>query len=207
MSTDSVNDPSEMKFRSSFSYKNDNISVVEFGNNVNMRIERINPNVATIYFVDDRGNSIQIPNGVTLRDTLDNFNETPQVINGFGTYFVSWISDYVLLLNGVAVFALKNQKQQSLEGEIKLQTRVNTNEQDTSLIEDISQSSACLESLVHLEAQRSTRGTSSNSLPIKDLSDKKYSVSVNLSQLKAEPASLEDKEIDEFLNSKYKEKR
>ncbi|RIB05688.1 hypothetical protein C2G38_574304 [Gigaspora rosea] len=116
MSTDSVNDPSEMKFRSSFSYKNDNISVVEFGNNVNMRIERINPNVATIYFVDDRGNSIQIPNGVTLRDTLDNFNETPQVINGFGTYFVSWISDYVLLLNGVAVFALKNQKQQSLEG-------------------------------------------------------------------------------------------
>ncbi|CAG8563124.1 11005_t:CDS:2 [Scutellospora calospora] len=87
MSTDFVNDPSEMKFRSSFSYKNDNIR-----------------------------NSIQIPNGVALRDTLNNFNETPQVVNGFGTYFVSWISNYVLLLNSIAVFALKNQKQQSMEG-------------------------------------------------------------------------------------------
>ncbi|RIB02997.1 hypothetical protein C2G38_2149739 [Gigaspora rosea] len=52
----------------------------------------------------------------------------------------------------------------------------------------------------------STRGTFSNSLPIKDLSDKKYSVSVNLSQLKAELISLEDKKIDEFLDSKHKEK-
>ncbi|RIB16089.1 hypothetical protein C2G38_1053290 [Gigaspora rosea] len=116
MSTDFVNDPSEMKFRGSFSYKNNNISVVEFGNNVNMRIERISRNVAKIYFVDDRGNGIQIPNGVALRDTLDNINETPQVVNGFGTYLVSWISNYVLLLNGVPVFALKNQKQQSMEG-------------------------------------------------------------------------------------------
>ncbi|CAG8804841.1 21527_t:CDS:2, partial [Cetraspora pellucida] len=74
------------------------------------------------------------------------------------------------------------------------------------LIEDIAQSSVCLESLITLETQRSTRGTSSNLLPIKDLSDKKYSVSVNLSQLKAEPISLEDKEINEFLNSKYKKK-
>ncbi|RIB16088.1 hypothetical protein C2G38_2190957, partial [Gigaspora rosea] len=90
--------------------------------------------------------------------------------------------------------------------EIKLQTRVNTNEQDASFIEDISQSSACLESPVTLEAQMSTRGTFSNSLPIKDLSDKKYSVNVNLSQLKAELISLEDKKIDEFLDSKHKEK-
>ncbi|CAG8555198.1 5729_t:CDS:1 [Cetraspora pellucida] len=116
MSTDFVDDPFEMKFRGSFSYKNDNISVVEFGNNVNMKIERISPNIAKIYFVDDLGNSIQIPNGVALRDTLNDFNETPQVVNGFGTYFISWISNYVLLLDGVAVFALKNQKQQSMEG-------------------------------------------------------------------------------------------
>ncbi|CAG8580662.1 1235_t:CDS:2, partial [Scutellospora calospora] len=36
------------------------------------------------------------------------------------------------------------------------------------------ESLACLELPVILEAQRSTRGTSSNSLLIKDLSDKKY---------------------------------
>ncbi|KAF0520580.1 hypothetical protein F8M41_016226 [Gigaspora margarita] len=56
--------------------------------------------------------------------------------------------------------------------EIKLQTRVNTNEQDASLIEDISQSSACLESPVTLEAQRSTKEASSNSPPIKELEQK-----------------------------------
>src|SRR5438128_7370203 len=42
--------------------------------------------------------------------------------------------------------------------------------------------------------------------PIEDHSDKEYSVSVNASQLKAEFTSLEDKEIDGFLDSKYKEK-
>ncbi|CAG8824493.1 43375_t:CDS:2, partial [Gigaspora margarita] len=42
--------------------------------------------------------------------------------------------------------------------------------------------------------------------PIEDHPDKDYSVSVNTSQLKAEPASLEDKEIDKFLDSKYKKK-
>ncbi|CAG8626911.1 12055_t:CDS:2 [Gigaspora margarita] len=90
--------------------------------------------------------------------------------------------------------------------EIKLQTRVNTNEQNTSLIDDISQLLAYLESLVTLEAQRSTRGTSSNSLFIEDHSNKDYSINVNASQLKAKPASLKDKKIDEFLDSKYKEK-
>ncbi|CAG8557406.1 10652_t:CDS:10 [Cetraspora pellucida] len=61
---------------------------------------------------------------------------------------------------------------------IKLQIQVNANEQDASFIEDILQFLACLELLVTLKAQR----------------------------LKAKPASLEDKKINEFLDSKYKEK-
>ncbi|CAG8797647.1 3844_t:CDS:2 [Gigaspora margarita] len=72
--------------------------------------------------------------------------------------------------------------------------------------EDGKLSSACLESLVTFEAQRSARGMSSNLPSIKDHSDKDYSINVNTSQLKAEPTSLEDKEVDEFLDSKYKEK-
>ncbi|CAG8831428.1 35063_t:CDS:2, partial [Gigaspora margarita] len=114
------------------------------------------------------------------------------------------ITNISLLYHGVV--CVSERQKEDYTTEIKLQTRVNTNEQDTSLIEDISQSSACLESPVTLEARRNARGTSSNSPSIEDHSDKDYRVSINASQLKAEPASLEDKEIDEFLDSKYKEK-
>ncbi|CAG8816452.1 5537_t:CDS:2, partial [Racocetra persica] len=72
---------------------------------------------------------------------------------------------------------------------------------DASLIEDISQSSACLESPVTLEAQRSTRGTSSNSLPIKDLSDKKY-----INQMKSEkmiPQSCDVKTVTKCHDQNY----
>ncbi|CAG8599510.1 23556_t:CDS:2 [Dentiscutata erythropus] len=80
-----------------------------------MRIERVNVNVARIYFVDDPGNEIPIPIGITLRDTLNNINETPLVIRGIESFFISWIANYSLFQNGVEICALKNQKQQSVE--------------------------------------------------------------------------------------------
>ncbi|CAG8451297.1 6799_t:CDS:1 [Paraglomus brasilianum] len=107
---------SEMKYRSSFSYKNDNVNVVRFGRDINMRMERVNNDVARIYFVDDRGTNIQIPNGFVLRDNIANVNVRPLLNNGFGNYFTSWISNYSLLRNGIEMFALSNQKQQSVEG-------------------------------------------------------------------------------------------
>ncbi|CAG8750227.1 18850_t:CDS:2 [Gigaspora margarita] len=42
-------------------------------------------------------------------------------------------------------------------------------------------------------------------VPIEDHSDKDYSVSVNISQLKIEPKSQEEKETDKFLDAKFKE--
>jgi len=108
---------SEMKYRGSFSYKNDNINVVRFGRDINMRMERVNNDVARIYFVDDRGTNIQIPDGFVLRDNIANVNVRPLLVhNGFGNYFTSWISSYSLLRNGIEIFALSNQRQQSVEG-------------------------------------------------------------------------------------------
>ncbi|CAG8839403.1 31804_t:CDS:1, partial [Gigaspora margarita] len=61
-------------------------------------------------------NEIPIPTGITLRDTLNNINETLLVISGIGSFFISWIADYLLFQNGVEICALKkNQKQQSIE--------------------------------------------------------------------------------------------
>ncbi|CAG8607647.1 hypothetical protein C2G38_2037343 [Gigaspora rosea] len=101
-----------MRFRGSFSYKNDNIYVVTFNNNIHMRIERMDTNVARLYFVGGNGNQIPIPKGITLRDTLNNTPSRPVA----GNFFISWISDYSLFQNGVEICALKNQKQQSVEG-------------------------------------------------------------------------------------------
>ncbi|RIB03077.1 hypothetical protein C2G38_2226101 [Gigaspora rosea] len=115
MITDPDKFSDEMRFRGYFSYKNDNIYVITLNNNVHMRIERVNVNVARIYFVDGPGNEIPIPTGITLRDTLNNINETPLVLHGIGSFFISWIANYSLFQNGVEICALKNQKEQSIE--------------------------------------------------------------------------------------------
>ena len=82
-----------------------------------MRMERVNNDVARIYFVDDRGANIQILNGFVLRDNIANVNVRPLLLhNGFGNYFTRWISNYSLLRNGIEIFALSNQRQQSVEG-------------------------------------------------------------------------------------------
>ncbi|CAG8721847.1 3847_t:CDS:2, partial [Dentiscutata erythropus] len=60
-------------------------------------------NIARIYFVDSNGNQIPIPNGITLRDTLNN---TPSRLVA-GNFFISWISNYSLFQNGVEICALK----------------------------------------------------------------------------------------------------
>ncbi|KAF0438678.1 hypothetical protein F8M41_004240 [Gigaspora margarita] len=66
-----------------------------------MRIEKVNMNIMRIYFVDNPGNEIPIPTGITLRDTLNNVNETLLVISGIGSFFILWIADYSLFQNGV----------------------------------------------------------------------------------------------------------
>ncbi|CAG8670828.1 9158_t:CDS:2, partial [Paraglomus occultum] len=83
---------SEMKYKGSFSYKNDNINAVRFGRDINMRMERVNNDVARIYFVDDRGTNIQIPNGFVLRDNIANENviieSNPRLGNTEKEYFI-----------------------------------------------------------------------------------------------------------------------
>ncbi|CAH1769652.1 12104_t:CDS:1, partial [Entrophospora sp. SA101] len=69
-----------------------------------------------IYFVNNQDIPIQIPNSITLRDTVNNANVPRLVVGGAQSFMISWISNYVLLRNGVEVFSLENQKQQALRG-------------------------------------------------------------------------------------------
>ena len=98
-------------FKGSFSYKNNNINVVEITNNSFLRIERLNQNVARIYFVDQNENQIIIPNNTICKDIIANEN-----INQFqNNFIISWVSNYEITINDMIILILENQKQQSIK--------------------------------------------------------------------------------------------
>ncbi|CAG8626941.1 9366_t:CDS:1 [Dentiscutata erythropus] len=103
-----------MSFRkSSFSYQNDNINVLHIGHNVEARIERIDENFASIYFVDDHGLQVPPPSNSVLRDTTTNRN----VLYRRNEFLISWICNYSFLQNGSEIFRLERQKQHAISGE------------------------------------------------------------------------------------------
>ncbi|KAF0368606.1 hypothetical protein F8M41_013468 [Gigaspora margarita] len=81
-------------------------------------IERINSNIARLYFVNNQNVQIPIPANIVLRDVTSNEDEAPYR----NEYLISWVSNYILFRNGVAVFALENQKQQAIKGGSDLET-------------------------------------------------------------------------------------
>lgn len=113
---------SDLSLRGSFSYKNDNINIVIIDVNILLRIERIDQNVARIYFVNSHDNAIRIPAGVILRDVINNTNVPRVTLNGAESYVITWASNYTLLYNGDEILNLENQKQQSMRVPIEYDT-------------------------------------------------------------------------------------
>nr|CAG8541270.1 12379_t:CDS:1 [Entrophospora candida] len=109
------NSDSSTMYKGSFSYKNNNIFVVNIDDNnvqYQARVEKINQNVARIYFVNNNGIEIPIPACVSLRDTTNN-----EDVNPYGEDFlIAWTSNYTFFLNSVELFRLENQKQQAVMG-------------------------------------------------------------------------------------------
>ncbi|CAB5374816.1 unnamed protein product [Rhizophagus irregularis] len=104
-----------LNFHGSFSYKNDLINVIKIRDNVNMRVQRENNQVAVIYFVNDQDNRIRIPQGIIVRDTTDNTNVRPSRFDR-QSFPISWVSSYEIYLNGEHIVSLDNQKQQAIKG-------------------------------------------------------------------------------------------
>ncbi|CAG8607508.1 2894_t:CDS:1 [Dentiscutata erythropus] len=121
MSTKDFTDNSSatMSYKSSFSYKNDNINIIYVTNNVEIRIEKITSDVARVYFVS-QGREIQVLANTILRNINNNQNE-PIFRNSF---YITWVPDYILFHDGVEVFQLENQKLQAIKGAIDLETDV-----------------------------------------------------------------------------------
>ncbi|CAG8648184.1 4670_t:CDS:1, partial [Racocetra fulgida] len=73
-----------------------------------------------IYFTNSQGRQIPVPADIILRDLMENQNE-PIHNNSF---YIVWITNYSLFRNGVEIFRLENQKQQTVKGGLDLVTEV-----------------------------------------------------------------------------------
>ncbi|GBC07330.1 hypothetical protein RclHR1_00740013 [Rhizophagus clarus] len=104
-----------LSFHGSFSYRNDHINIIRIEENVNLRVERENSEVAIIYFANDQGDRIPIPRGITVRNITDNSIVRPSR-HGRWFYSISWVPSYEIYRDNVRIVSLDNQKQQVIRG-------------------------------------------------------------------------------------------
>ena len=106
----------DMGFRGSFSYLNNNsIYVIVMGPNTELRMQAYAAGIARLYFTDNNGNHIQVPNGFTLTDNQGIAVPPFLGINGFGSYFVTWVNSYEMRMNGQRFGGLTTQQQQAID--------------------------------------------------------------------------------------------
>eukprot|EP00798_Chlamydomonas_sp_ICE-L_P004488 gene4488-biopygen22199 len=97
-----------MTAKGCFSYKNATVNGFNITNQLQVRVEAIDNNVAKIYTTDENGNPLPMPVNVSLR-TGEDVN-VPVYNNEF---LIVWIESYVLAVGGVDILWLHNQKQQA----------------------------------------------------------------------------------------------
>eukprot|EP00798_Chlamydomonas_sp_ICE-L_P024910 gene24910-biopygen19332 len=88
--------------------KNATVNGFNITNQLQVRVEAIDNNVAKIYTTDENGNPLPMPVNVSLR-TGEDVN-VPVYNNEF---LIVWIGSYVLAVGGVDIMWLHNQKQQA----------------------------------------------------------------------------------------------
>eukprot|EP00798_Chlamydomonas_sp_ICE-L_P011336 gene11336-biopygen12786 len=97
-----------MTAKGCFSYKNATVNGFNITNQLQVRVEAIDNNVAKIYTTDENGNTLPMPVNVSLR-TGEDVN-VPVYNNEF---LIVWIESYVLPVCGVDILWLHNQMQQA----------------------------------------------------------------------------------------------
>jgi hypothetical protein len=110
-------------FKGSYSYRSDAINEYDLEPNLKVRIERLDDNVAILFFVDDTGKTISVPGNTEIRETTDQTIQRPR----FNSFFITWIGTYGLFRNGVQVLSFFNQKQQSVSSDLILGHRIYKN--------------------------------------------------------------------------------
>ena len=98
-----------------FSFRNDNICETTLDDGIVLRIERVGPAIARVYFVDDSFCEIPIPNGLVIRDITNNVPVAPPAA-GVQFFVLAWSDTYSIIFNGELITELATQRQWSLRG-------------------------------------------------------------------------------------------
>lgn len=101
-----------MSFAGSFSYKNDKNCIKNLGDGLFLKIERLDHQIAWMFFENEQGIKVEIPQGVTLHNISDEgFVSQPD----HERYLIHWSCNYRLMKNGEIWIRISNQRQQSIQ--------------------------------------------------------------------------------------------
>jgi hypothetical protein len=97
-------------FNGSFSYKTDRERTIRLDANLQLRMARLDEDIARLFFVDQDGEELlEMPAGFVLRNAVTAVNAA-RLGNSF---VVTWTASYILLQNDNVIVRLDNQKQQA----------------------------------------------------------------------------------------------
>jgi hypothetical protein len=85
---------------------------------IKLRMERLGPAVARVFFVNDGYVEVEVPDGFTI---TDHTNGDITVVKPVGReeYFLGWADNYTMKLNGIVVMRLTNQRQWAVQGPVE----------------------------------------------------------------------------------------
>ena len=92
--------------------KTNNEYIYNINSNIILHINRMNHSVAILYFTDEMGNKINIPNGIVVY-TYDYQNKNKKISLKSSIkkeYLLCWTDDYTIELNKNIVLNIKNQR-------------------------------------------------------------------------------------------------
>ena len=97
--------------RIEFDFKSDCEYFYDYDTNVQLYIKRINHSVATLYFIDEMNDKINVPDGVVIYTTDYQNSEKRVIINPIDEYYsLCWTDDYIVELNKKVLINIKNQR-------------------------------------------------------------------------------------------------
>ena len=101
-------------YKGAFSFRNDNIRETPLADGVTLRIEKIGPAIAKVYFVDNAFTEIPIPQGLQIHDVSNNVAVLP--VRQLQFFVLAWTDNYNIIFNGDIIIELATHRQWSLRG-------------------------------------------------------------------------------------------
>jgi hypothetical protein len=98
-----------------FSFTNDKILHTQIGDGIYLRIERIGPAVARVFFINEGYVEVEVPNGFTIIDHSNGDIDVAK-LHGRNEYFIGWTDNYSMKLNDIVIVNLINLRQWAVQG-------------------------------------------------------------------------------------------